>query len=240
MSQAPAIAPPFSLKEAVVKGVDSIKGNLGPILVLQAGAVILVWAYYTYPGVRESLKGLEAMKRQGGVPFALLVGFAAGGIIPEAAKLVTGKVRPPYDKWLKDAFFNGCVIAIVALLVYLFYEYVQAPLWGTTPDLATIVKKVALDMGVASPFCFVYFTTLAYVWKNEGFSFSRLVPHLQNQFLRRQVLQLMVPCWMVWIPILCCVYSLPQDLQFPVSQVAEAAWCLMLALLTKPTDAPSS
>lgn len=236
MSQAANTAPPFSFKEAFGKGIQSIKGNLWPILVLQVSAVILVWAYYNYPSVRESLKGLEAIKRQGGVPFAILVGFAAGSIVPETAKLLTGKVKPPYDKWLKDALFNGFVIALVAMLVYLFYEYVQAPLWGTTPDLATIIKKTATDMGVASPFCFVYITTLAYVWRNEGFSFKRMVPHLKKEFFRRQVLQLMVPCWMVWIPILCCVYSLPQDLQFPISQVAEAAWCLMLALLTKPVE----
>lgn len=240
MSQAANTAPPFSFKEALGKGVQSIKGNLWPILVLQVSAVILVWAYYTYPSVREALKGLEAIKRQGGVPFALLVGFAAGSVVPETAKLLTGKVKPPYDRWLKDALFNGFVISMVAMLVYLFYEYVQAPLWGTTPDLATIIKKTALDMGVASPFCFVYFTTLAFVWKNEGFSFKRMVPHLRHEFFRRQVLQLMVPCWMVWIPILCCVYSLPQDLQFPVSQVAEAGWCLMLALLTKPVDITAS
>lgn len=215
-------------------GVLSIKASLAPILLLQFGAVALVIAYYNFPAVRESLQGLEQIKRQGGVLFALAAGFAAGAIVPEAAKILTGKVKPPYDKWLKDAFYTGLVIAVVALGVYLFYEYVQAPLFGTTVDLPTVLKKTALDMGVASPFCFVYFTTFAFTLKNEGFSLRRMAPHFRNQFFRRKVLALMVPCWMVWIPVLLCVYSLPQDLQFPISQVAEAAWCLMLALLTKP------
>ncbi len=236
MSDAIATAPPFSLKDAVRMGIKSIQASLAPILLLQFGAVALVIAYYSSPSVRESLQGLEQVKRQGGVFFALAAGFAAGAIVPEVAKLLTGKVKPPYDKWLKDAFYTGLVIAIVALGVYLFYEYIQAPLFGTKADVPTVLKKTLLDMGAASPFCFVYFTTFAFAFKNEGFSLRRMIPHFQNQFFRRRVLALMVPCWMVWIPVLLCVYSLPQDLQFPISQVAEAAWCLMLALLTKPGD----
>lgn len=239
MSEATATAPPFSFNDAVRMGVRSIKESLAPILLLQIGAVALVVAYYNFASVREALQGLEQLKRQGGIWFALAAGFAAGAIIPEIAKLVTGRVKPPYDKWLKDALYTGLVIAIVALGVYLFYEYVQAPLFGTTVNIPTVLKKTALDMGVASPFCFVYFTTFAFAFKHEGFSFKRMAPHLKNQFFRRRVLALMVPCWMLWIPVLLCVYSLPQDLQFPISQVAEAAWCLMLALLTKPGETAS-
>ncbi len=102
-------------------------------------------------------------------------------------------------------------------------------LWGNAPDFATVGKKVLFDQFVSSPLVTIPFSTVAFVWKDSGFSAARTRDAFRAQggfFVR--YLPTLVTCWGFWGPVLVAVYAMPGDLQFPLFLAAQAAWTLLL------------
>ncbi len=106
--------------------------------------------------------------------------------------------------------------------------------WGNAADLATVGKKVLFDPFVSTPLVTIPFSTVAFVWKDSGFSPARTVDAFRAQggFLARY-LPTLLTCWDFWAPVLVAVYAMPSDLQFPLFLAGQTAWTL---LLLDPSD----
>ena len=115
------------------------------------------------------------------------------------------------------------VYGIVGLEVVIFYQY-QTIWFGSGGDWLTLAKKTAVDMFIFSPLVSIPTAVVILDWRGQGFRFSR--PKL-GYFLQERLLSSMLLCWMFWIPVLLWVYSFPTNLQFPVSNLAEAAWAMV-------------
>lgn len=221
---------PFSLRDATAPGIAAVKHNWAPFVMMQALAATLVIAYYRSEGLRSATESLQRLKETGGLPFVILCGAFAGGVLPLFAKVVTGKVKNyGRELWL-DALFNGFVYAIIALQINWFYG-VQSALFGNGIDLLTLVKKNTLDMAVFSTVLSIPTAILLFEWRKAGFSGKALLAELSPRFYGAKVVPALIPCWAFWIPMLMCVYALPPSLQFPFSQLGEASWCLLFIFI---------
>src|SRR5690242_8899570 len=103
--------------------------------------MVFVWAlagtivagYYGLGPVRDGAHHVQEWKAVAGLWFAAAVGFLAGGVLPEVAKLATGQHRFSDPTWLRDLLFRGFVWSGLALMVDTFYVF-QARWFGAGND----------------------------------------------------------------------------------------------------------
>lgn len=113
----------------------------------------------------------------------------------------------------------------------------QSQWFGDGNDLRTLLAKVLVDQG---PYNMLYATPVSmifYNWKDAGFSWRRAREILRGQVARRYW-SIMVGAWMVWVPAVLMIYSLPPDLQIPLFNLVLCFFTLVLALLSRGTSPP--
>lgn len=227
--------PTWSLRVAAQPGIQAVKSYWAPFLLIQGLAACLVLAYYRFPAAQAATESLQQLKQGGGLAFSFISGAIAGGVLPQAAKLVTGKAR--LDRaYLKDTLFIAFVYSIVGVQVDLFY-HLQGVLFGNGIDLRTLLSKNVLDMAVASPVVFIPTAIVLFEWRKASFSAPRLIGAFGWEFYVAKVVPTLIPCWAFWIPMLFAVYAMPPNLQFPLAQLLEAAWCLLFVFMATREDA---
>ncbi|MEQ1822870.1 MAG: hypothetical protein ABL949_10180 [Fimbriimonadaceae bacterium] len=192
-------------------------------------AFALVAAYYRLPAVAEAAKGLQSLKASMGLGFAAVAGFVAGGILPELAKALTGRLAKGENPW-GEACFRGIVWIGLAVMVDIFYGY-QASWFGTGNGLGTLAVKTAVDMFIFAPLIFVPYTVGMFVFRREKWRISALFSTWTPAGWKREVFPTYVPNVCFWIVVLLAVYALPTDLQYPMSALATACWSILFTFL---------
>lgn len=222
----------WTFRQAVEPGLLAIKRNWLPIAFIQLAALLLVVAYFQIPTLQASLKSVETLKEQGGLAFAFLGGMIAGAVVPEIAKLLTGRLRSFNKVWLQESAYNGLVYGIIGIQVDLFYRSLTATLGGeATPTI--VITKTLIDQLIFSPLLSIPTATLLFRWRYHSFQRETFVKELNDRFYVMQVVPGVLMCWAFWVPVLCCAYSLPPLLQFPFSMLAEAAWSILFVFMTQ-------
>ena len=74
--------------------------------------------------------------------------------------------------------------------------------------------------------------TLAYVWKDEQFASSALKKAINKHFFIVKVPTIVISNWLIWIPSVCLIYSMPPALQLPLFNVVLCFFVIVLAVLT--------
>lgn len=209
---------------AAARGWEAVRHNAKPFLLVQGIAFLCVLAYYTVPGVPPALTGVARAKQQGGIPLAALTTAIAGAILPELARLATGRPRTRGAEMV----FQLAFFAFIGVTVDLLYRGLAVAI-GPGTDVATVAKKVLIDQFVYSPLVSIPLSTVAFLWKDNGFSIERTrnAFRAQGGFLVRYA-PVLVSCWGYWGPVLVAVYAMPSNLQFPLFLFAQAAWSLLL------------
>ena len=219
---------------AAAKGVEAVRHNARPFLLVQSVAFVLAAGYYLVPGATEAMAGVARLKREGGPPLAALCTAVAGAILPEVARVATGRRRTG----AAEMGFQLVFFAILGAYIDALYRVLGAR-WGNAPDALTVGKKVLFDQLVSSPLATIPFSTFAFVLKDSGFSpartgnaFRALGGSVGGGFLARY-LPMLVTCWGFWGPVAVAVYAMPGDLQFPLFLTAQAGWTLLLLHLNE-------
>lgn len=212
------------LLSAAGRGAEAVRHNAKPFLLVQGVALLLALSYYMVPGAPEALAGVARFKRAGGVGFAALSTAFAGAVLPEVARLATGRKRTGAAEMAFQLVFFG-FLGVTVDLLYLGLGAV----FGNDPSAATIGKKLLVDQFLYCPFVSMPISTVAFVWKDSGFSVARTrnAFRAHGGFLPRY-LPLLVTCWGYWAPVLIAIYAMPGDLQFPLFLAVQAAWSLLL------------
>jgi predicted ABC-type sugar transport system permease subunit len=97
--------------------------------------------------------------------------------------------------------------------------------------MASVVPKVIVDQFLFSPLfsnpvMVGYFALCAGGFRREAW---REV--LQTGFYVEKVTPVMVAGWMIWIPGVSVVYSMPQLLQIPVAVIIQCFWVLVFTAI---------
>lgn len=214
----------WTLRDAIRPGIRAVKSHWKPLLVIQILALILVLAYYRSDWLQSQATVLSDLRSRNSILFALCGGFLAGSVIPEFARLVSRHKLTP----VKDVLFNGFAYGTLGVIINEFYD-LQASWFGNGIDPATLALKTAVDMGIAAPTVFVPYVVLLFEWRKRGWSGAKRMFTLRGY--RDLVIPALIPNLAFWIPVLFCVYAMPQTLQFSLSTLAEAAWSIVFVFI---------
>lgn len=211
-------------------GCRSIRANIVPMVALWALSAALVAGYYLVPGVRTALDCLGRFQRDCGIWAGFASQFVFCGVLPCVFRLTVADIRTdrPLVKSLLQSLWCGCWG-----VVYVGFYSVQARLFGSGADFATLALKTAFDQFVWAPFVPVPATAFFCLWMEIGFSLRAASRRFRQDFVRRVWLANLLPNWCIWIPAVLSIYAFPTVLQVQVLGLVGSFWALVTLRLAK-------
>jgi hypothetical protein len=189
-----------------------------------------VGSYYLMPSVAGVWESIGEFKLRWSYAFSLGSTVFAAVLLPTLVQGVMGTL-PKAGRWQRVgmlALFWG----YRGMEIDLFYR-LQSWFFGTGNDAGTLLTKVLVDQFVMSPLWFVPTYLIALRWVDMGGSWSRTRASLGRDFWTRTLPTVLLTNWLVWIPTLALVYSLPAALQFPLFSVVMCFFILIVTLLAR-------
>jgi hypothetical protein len=220
-------------------GLEAAVRNAPVLLILWAAGGALVVAYGRHPGLTAWADQVADAKAAAGLIGAFCAGAVAGGVLPESAKAIAGRIRRLDGAWLRLSGFTALVYGGVSVLVDLFYLLLARTV-GEGRDIATVGIKTAIDMLVFTPLLSIPFAAGMFAWRGMGFRLSAIPGLFTWRAWKRYTWPILPMCWTFWTPALCMVYSLPYKLQFSFAVLLEAAWSVLFVFMATQGDAPVS
>lgn len=209
---------------------EGFRRNRVPALILQAFAATLLALYFWIPELRPGFEAIGNFKRASGVWFALFSTALFGGMIPWIVMVFRGRI--PEGQKIKQLIFFIGFWALQGFMVD--WLYTQQNRWfGSANDFETLLMKVLVDQ---LPYNLLWATPngiVLYGWKNANFSwceFKRIhtLPVIVHKYVTIQV-----SAWVVWVPAVMMIYSLPPDLQVPLFNLVLCFFSLVLAFVSR-------
>ena len=188
-------------------------------------------AYYMNPATALALNQVAQYKRQHGLAFVIVAAIAAGAVLPELFVIFffqKGKVR---TQNFRNLAFTVPTWAIDGILVDLMYRK-MAVWFGDVVTVPVVFAKICVDQFGYNPFIAAPGEVLVYGWKNTRFSWESVRRTFTWTHYRDQIVPTLLATWVVWIPLMAIIYSLPAALQFPLFSLALTFWVLLLTYMT--------
>jgi len=211
---------------------DAARQNVIPGIVLQALTLALLIGYDRWTPAHDLLERLLCLKLAWGAGYSFLAGAFFAGLLPRGVLWLKGEggSRPAVELAFACGFWGWRSVE-----VDLFYR-LQADWFGAGADWGTVLAKTAVDQLLYSPLWAVPEIALAFEWKAAGFSWRRMRPRLDRDFLALRLPAAMVGNAMVWLPAVIAIYFLPTALQLPVSNLVGSFWVLLMIVLLQRKD----
>jgi hypothetical protein len=213
----------------------AFRQNRLPCVLLNVLVVALVLSYYRWPAAAGAWAAVGAFKVKWSFAFSCVSTMFAAAVMPFSIQWMMGTL-PPDRRW-KKLGLRMLFWGYRGMEIDLFYR-VLGRLFGHGNDAATLATKVAVDQFIMSPLWFVPTYIIALRWIEQGGSWARLRASLDREFWTCTCLTVLVTNWLIWIPALALVYSLPAPLQFPLFAVVMCFFILMVTLIARDTRAP--
>lgn len=204
--------------------------NRLPCLVLNLLVLALVGSYYAVPQAAALWQAVGDFKLRWSFGFSLVSTIFAAALLPTLVQGWMGRL--PTQGRLKRLALLSLFWGWRGMEIDLFYQ-IQGWLFGHGNDLRTLLIKVAFDQFVMSPLWFVPTVLIALRWVEFDGSWARTRASLDREFWLRTCPTVMVANWLVWIPALALIYSLPAALQFPLFSGVMCFFILILTLLAR-------
>jgi hypothetical protein len=212
-------------------GLRGARANLGPGLVLQAAALVIVLAYYHYAPTHAALERLMAFRAGTGLVFGIVSTGLFGGVLP-FLYLRSNPGTRAHHRWSEGVFltaFWGCM----GLEFEILYR-VLAHVVGPGHDVLTIATKTCFDQFVYTPALAVPQIVLAYKWTALGFNLRAVVADFRAPgWYARSALPTLIANLGVWVPAVAIIYALPTPLQLPLQNLVLCFFTLLLAHLNR-------
>ena len=205
-------------------GWESVKANWLPMVVLWLLAAALVAGYPYVPCVRAALQPVFDFQTGGGWKAAVLNRIVFCGLLPGAFLLSIRSIRPPRP--LLTVLANCVWMGSWGVASNAFFT-LQALMFGSGHDIATLVAKVLVDKCVWSALLCVPLNSVFFFWEGRDFSFARCRAEWPRRYLRQIYLPILLADFSVWIPVQFAVYVFPLPLQIQLVGFAGAFWSLV-------------
>lgn len=203
---------------------ESAVANAVPALVLWTFAAGLAAAYRLSPAVVSFLGPVAQWQERNGFASAFVSQFVFCGLVPCVFLLAVKSIATnrPVVKSLVQSLWCG----LMGMACWWFYG-VQARLFGTGSDIATLAAKTAFDQFVWTAFFVSPLSAAFFVWLGCDFSLSKSMVAFQRGFVGRVVLPNLVANWCVWIPAVAAIYTFPRPLQIHMLSLVSSFWVLL-------------
>lgn len=210
-------------------GLHCARATALPAFVLLCGAAAVVVLYYRNATVHGWMEALAQFRVRGGFQFSAVSTALFAGIIPflylRASR--TARAQHPWPHLVFFALFWGYKGIEIDLLYRL-----QAVLFGSGIDAATLAKKMAFDQLVYNGLFAAPYGVLVYAWKDAGFRWAGpLADFRRPRWYARRVLPVMIAVLSVWVPAVLCIYSMPLALQLPLNSLINCFWVILFSLI---------
>jgi len=218
----------MSIKKSIT---TALKQNLIPGLVLQFFALSLVLVYFFVPASQPVYAWFGVLKHQYGFFYSFVATAIFGGLIPFLYLLLTKSFNPARSySWL--LVFYLIFWGLKGIEVDFFYQ-LQGDWFGYESNVKTIFLKACVDQFIYSAFWAAPSITIVYLWVECGYNFRAWLNAMDRNFFSVKIPTVIFSNWMVWIPAVSIVYSMPQDLQIPLFNLVLCFWVLLLSVLNK-------
>lgn len=228
-----AVSPSLSILATIA---TVFRQNRVPCLLLNLLAVALVASYYQVPALAGAWEAVAAFKTRWSFAFSCASTMFAAAVLPSFIQWMMGTL-PAEGRWQRIGLLM-LFWGYRGMEIDLFYRF-QGWLFGQGNDAGTLITKVAFDQLVMSPLWFVPTYVIALRWVEMGASWSRTRASLDREFWTRTCPMVLITNWLIWIPALALVYSLPAALQFPLFSVVMCFFILVVTLLARGSKTPS-
>jgi len=222
-----------------------LKTNWIPAVVLSGFCFLLIILYYTVDSVSESFNSIADYKQQTGYAWAFFGTAICGGFIPwvvlvirtkyqEHTSNVITELSPAETK--RNIYLEGAWLTVFwgyrGVEVDAFYR-LQAIMFGDGNDPSVIAPKVFVDLIVYNIVWAAHSVQAGYMIKDANFNCRVFLSKYNRNYFLYTIPSLLVACWIVWLPVVTIVYSLPGPLQVPMFNVAVCFWGIALAIIAK-------
>jgi hypothetical protein len=213
-------------------GLRGARANLGPGLVLQVAALVIVLAYYHHAPTHAAFERLMAFRASTGFIFGILSTGLFGGVLPFLYLRSNPETRD-HHRWSEGMLLTA-FWAYKGLEIEIWYR-ILAHVVGPGHDAATIVTKSFLDQFVYCPLFAVPLTVLVYKWNAVDFDFRAVAADFRaSGWYGRSALPTLLANLGVWVPAVAIIYALPTPLQLPLQNLVLCFFTLLLAHLNRP------
>lgn len=224
----------FDGKRALAAGLAGMKQNALPGLALWILALVLVLADFVLPSAHALFQSVGMWKIRYGLAFSATTTAFFGGAVPFLFLLASRRI--PRHRFAPELAFYLLFWAYRGIEVDLFYR-LQSHLFGNHADMGTIARKVLLDQLVYNPVWAAPVSALAFLWKEDAFSWRAMRSKLGFDFITFSVPVTLMSTWAVWTPAVAIIYCLPSPLQIPLFNLVLCFWVLVLSFISKrPAD----
>lgn len=220
--------PLLELRNASLAG---IRINLVPGIALWIVGITVIATYHFVDAATPVFERIAELKLTYGYLYSGAATAIFGGIIPFLYLRAVGKV-PEEKNWSWFLFFL-VFWTWRGVEVDAFYR-LQDLLFGNGTDARTIARKVAVDQFLYSAFWAAPILVIFYSWKEAGFSWNRLKKRIGRRMFLFEIPSVLLSTWIVWIPAVAIIYSLPLPLQIPLFNLVLCFFVLLVSVLEKP------
>ena len=225
-----------ALKAAIRQGLHAVWANLFPILALQCAMAVTVALYFCWPAAAAVLSSFAAWQHSGGFLAAATATALAGGALSEITLVYLCDKGRWTRQHVENLVFKMGMFSISGGVVFEFYQW-QAVWFGTGLAWSVVVPKILVDQFIFSVFWATSYQTLMTRWQILRFSGRRLWNELDGNFVTQRMLPVLVINWMMWIPGVTLIYTMPLNLQTPMNIFGTAIWGILLAAVAKQGQA---
>jgi hypothetical protein len=225
------------LRNLLQPALRGMKANFIPGLALQVFSLLIVVGYFRFETVASWLNGLGAFKAEYGYPFSAVSTGVFGGLLPFSVLYLTKRI--PRGAALKQLGFYLAFWTWKGVEVDDFYR-AQAAYFGDTQAPSVIALKTLVDQLGYSPLWSAPTQTIFFLWKDCGFSIANMrVAIAERSFIERSI-PVLFSTWIVWVPAVAIIYTLPATLQLPLFNLVLCFWCLLLSFVSRESTPPAA
>ncbi len=209
------------------------KANLLPAMFLWAAAGAIILTYTYIPAVKGVLDRLAEFKGRSGYAYAAICTPIFAVLLPlliQRLAYVCGSrgIRPEpwrHMPWLV-AFWAYRGAEIDGL--YRLQEWI----WGREVTPLTVAGQMVIDQCVYVVLWAIPTMVVVFLFKDSGYSLSRARKALGKGWYRKRCVPILVVNWVVWVPVVMVIYSMPPGLKIPVMNINVCLFMLLVMFLT--------
>ena len=223
------------MKRAIAMGIQSVRANLVPMVVLWVSALLLVGGYFHFPIVASALEPLNRWQIESGWIASFLNRFFFCGVLPGVFILAMKSLKAPHP--LAVILAQTILSGICGIVSGWMFE-LHAVWFGTGTDVMTIlIKTVVYQFGWVVVF-FMPFGAIVYFWIGRDFSLRRTRDEWPRHFVGEMLLPNLIVNWTIWVPVSLVVHLFPTPLQTQLTGLANALLSLVLLTLGRRVATP--
>ncbi len=209
----------------------ALKKNILPGMVLQLFAASILIIYFFVPASKPVFSWFGLLKQEYGFLYSFIATAIFGGLIPFLYLWLSNNIAPGRSI-LGLLVFYIVFWGLKGMEVDLFYR-LQADWFGTDNDIKTIVTKMAVDQFLYSSLWAAPGITFVYLWMESNWSIRESMQRVDKDFFCVKIPTVILSNWLVWIPAVCVVYAMPNELQIPLFNLVLCFWVLLVAVLSR-------